>query len=83
MELKNVFSLIPIYFLNKLGLARCTSETKIQMLNDLTIKLGLKKRNRSCWFPVIMFYYKRETRIYLLPLLPQGLGITYRYKKLY
>ena len=74
MELKNIISLIPIHFLNKLGteISRCASETKIQMLNDLTIKSGLKKGNLSCWFLVIMF---------LLPLLPQG--ITYRYNKLY
>ena len=44
----------------------------MQMLNDLTIKSGLKKGNLSCWFLVIMF---------LLPVLPQG--ITYRYNKLY
>ena len=59
---KNIFSLMPIHFLNKLGLqiSRCTSETKIQMLNDLTIKSGLKKRNLSRWFLVIMFLLQEE-----------------------
>ena len=77
MELKNIFSLIPIHFLNKLGLqiSRCTSEKKIQMLNDLTIKSGLKKRNLSRWFLAIMFLLQEETRIYLLPLLPQGIAL--------
>ena len=53
---------MPIHFLNKLGLqiSRCTSETKIQMLNDLTIKSGLKKRNLSRWFLVIMFLLQEE-----------------------
>ena len=45
------------------------------MLNDLTIKSGLKKRNLSRWFLVIMFLLQEETRIYLLPLLPQGIAL--------
>ena len=67
MELKNIFSLIPIHFLNKLGLyiSRCPSETKMQMLNDLTIKSGLKKGNLSGWFLVIMFLLQEERQEFI------------------
>ena len=67
MELKNLFSLISIHFLNKLHLqiSRCASKAKIQMLNGLTIKSGLKKENLSCWFLVIMFLLIEERQEFL------------------
>ena len=62
VELKNMFFLIPINFLNKLRsqISRRTYETRIQILNDLAIKPGLKKGSLNCWLLVIMFLLQEE-----------------------
>ena len=67
MELRNIFSLIHKHFLNKLRLqiSRCTSETRIEMLNDLTIKSGLKKGNLNCWLLFIMFLLQQERQEFI------------------
>ena len=67
MELRNIFSLIHKHFFNKLRLqiSRCTSETRIEMLNDLTIKSGLKEGNLNCWLLFIMFSLQQERQEFI------------------